>query len=267
MKKYISLFRIRFLMGIQYRAAALAGIATQFMWGFMLIMIYHAFYQTDAAAFPMTMQATVSYIWMQQAFLAMFMPWLTENEIMETIRNGDIAYELCRPISVYKMWFGKEMANRLSRAILRCMPILLAGFILPVPYGIAVPTGVGTFLFFLLALMLGFLVLVSLSTLIYVMQLFLLSPQGLQAICVSVIDFCSGGIIPIPFFPDNIKRVLEILPFGSLQNVPLRVYSGDLAGREMFRAIVVQLIWLLVLTALGEILCRIALRKVRVQGG
>ena len=80
MKKYISLFRIRFLMGIQYRAAALAGIATQFMWGFMLIMIYRAFYQTDAAAFPMTMQATVSYIWMQQAFLAMFMPWLTDRK-------------------------------------------------------------------------------------------------------------------------------------------------------------------------------------------
>lgn len=267
MKKYISLFRIRFLMGLQYRAAALAGIATQFMWGFMLVMIYHAFYRTDAAAFPMTMQATSSYIWMQQAFLAMFMSWLTENEIMETIRNGDIAYELCRPISIYRMWFAREMANRLSRAVLRCMPILMVGAVLPAPYGMAAPAGVEAFLFFLLTLILGFLVMVSLGTLIYVMQLFLLSPQGLQAICVTVIDFCSGGVIPIPFFPDNIRKVLEILPFGSLQNVPLRVYSGDMAGGEMYRAIGIQLIWLLVLVALGEVLCRTALRKVRVQGG
>ena len=37
MKKYLSLLRMRFIAGLQYRAAALAGIATQFAWGFMLI--------------------------------------------------------------------------------------------------------------------------------------------------------------------------------------------------------------------------------------
>lgn len=34
MKKYLSFFRLRFVNGIQYRAAALAGIVTQFAWGF-----------------------------------------------------------------------------------------------------------------------------------------------------------------------------------------------------------------------------------------
>ena len=32
MKKYLSFFRIRFIAGLQYRAAAWAGIATQFAW-------------------------------------------------------------------------------------------------------------------------------------------------------------------------------------------------------------------------------------------
>ena len=35
MKKYLSFFRMRFLMGLQYRAAAAAGVVTQFTWGFM----------------------------------------------------------------------------------------------------------------------------------------------------------------------------------------------------------------------------------------
>lgn len=30
MKKYLSFFRMRFLMGLQYRAAAAAGVVTQF---------------------------------------------------------------------------------------------------------------------------------------------------------------------------------------------------------------------------------------------
>ena len=32
MKKYLSFFRLRFITGLQYRTAALAGIATQFFW-------------------------------------------------------------------------------------------------------------------------------------------------------------------------------------------------------------------------------------------
>ena len=43
MKKYWSFFRIRFLNGLQYRAAAYAGIATQFFWGVMLILMSRAF--------------------------------------------------------------------------------------------------------------------------------------------------------------------------------------------------------------------------------
>lgn len=72
LKKYISFFRLRCVTGLQYRAAALAGISTQFAWGFLIIFAYHAFYRSDPTAFPMTLQATVNYTWIQQAFLAMF---------------------------------------------------------------------------------------------------------------------------------------------------------------------------------------------------
>ena len=72
MKQYISLFRIRFVNGLQYRAAAFAGLVTQFAWGFMEILAFSAFYHADPAAFPMEFQHLVSYIWIQQAFFAIF---------------------------------------------------------------------------------------------------------------------------------------------------------------------------------------------------
>ena len=43
MRKYISVLRIKFLNGLQYRSAALAGMATQFAWGGMLVLLYRAF--------------------------------------------------------------------------------------------------------------------------------------------------------------------------------------------------------------------------------
>ena len=91
LRKYRSLFRIRFNAGIQYRAAALAGITTQFAWGFLNIMLYMTFYRSNAAAFPMTLQAVVTYMWLRQAFLMLFETWGTENAILESITSGGVA--------------------------------------------------------------------------------------------------------------------------------------------------------------------------------
>ena len=47
MTTYFSLLKMRFLNSLQYRAAALAGIATQFGFGFMFISQYLAFYRVN----------------------------------------------------------------------------------------------------------------------------------------------------------------------------------------------------------------------------
>ena len=267
MKKYLSFFRLRFLTGLQYRAAALAGIATQFAWGFLEIMVLKAFYETDPSAYPMTFQASVSYVWLQQAFLAFFATWMLDSELFDMITNGNIAYELCRPVRIYSMMMVRNLANRMSRAVLRCFPILIVAAFLPKPYGIAAPLGPVHFLIFLFAMFLGLFVTVAFFMLVYVLAFYTISPQGLRIVFCSLVEFCSGGVIPLPFFPASILRVLELLPFASMQNVPLRIYGGDIAGEEMVRAIGLQIFWLIAMMALGSFLCRRAERKVALQGG
>ena len=121
MKKYISYFRMWLVMGLQYRAAAFGGIVTQFFWGFMEIAAMHAFHDSNPAAYPMTMEATCSYIWFQQAFIAMLSARIFDSQILDSVRSGDIAYELCRPVSIYSLWFSRSTASRLSAAGLRCI--------------------------------------------------------------------------------------------------------------------------------------------------
>lgn len=267
MKKYLSFFRLRFVMGLQYRVAALAGIVTQFFWGLMEIMIFRAFYRTDASAFPMTLSATSSYIWLQQAFLAFFTAWMMENEIFDSIINGNIAYELCRPVSIYNMWFARSIANRLSRAVLRCFPILIVAAFIPYPYGIAAPASPLSFALFLITLILGLMVMVSFCMLIYILTFFTVSPQGLRILFNSSVEFFSGALIPLPFFPEKVRSVMELLPFASMQNVALRIYSGSMSHSEIEKAIVLQIFWLIVITLVGKILCKTAEKRVTVQGG
>lgn len=267
MKKYFSFFRLRFAMGLQYRVAALAGIATQFAWGFMQIMVFHAFYQTDASAFPMTFSAAVSYVWLQQAFLALTAVWMMENEIFDSIVDGNIAYELCRPVNIYNMWYSRSTANRLSRAVLRCFPVLLVAALTPAPYGMNPPVGPGYFVLFVITLLLGLAVTVSINMLIYMLAFFTISPQGLRIFFMSIMEFFSGAIIPLPFFPDKVRQIMELLPFAAMQNVALRLYSGSLSGDEMRRAVILQVFWLVVVTAAGKLLCRMAEKRITIQGG
>lgn len=267
MKKYLSFFRLRFVTGLQYRAAAASGIATQFIWGFLEILVFHAFYEADPSAFPMSLKAAAAYVWLQQSFLALFATWQMDPEILDAIQTGVVAYELCRPIRIYDLWFTKNTAIRISKAVLRCFPILLVAALLPSSYGLCRPAGWMHGLLFLLSLTLGLLVTVSLCTLIQVLSLLTLSPNGLQIIFSSATEFLSGAILPLPFLPQRLRALMELLPFASMQNVPFRIYSGSMTAMEMTRAILLQAVWLLVLVLGGQLLCRRVVKKIIIQGG
>lgn len=266
-KKYMTFFRMRFFMGLQYRTAAIAGMTTQFFWGTMEILLYHAFYEADAAAFPMSFRALASYIWLQQAFLMLFGSWMFENEIFDAITGGNLAYELCRPVNIYDMWFSRSIARRFSRVCLRCLPILLVAALLPEPYGMTLPVSALHGLLFIVTIMLSTLVVVACTMLIYVLTFYTISPMGLRMVYVCAVDFMCGAIIPLPFLPDGLRRIIELLPFASMQNVPLRVYGGSMSGEEMVLAICLQIFWIVVLIAGGRALCARAMKKVVVQGG
>lgn len=267
MNKYSALFRVRFSASLQYRTAALAGIVTQFAWGFMELLAFSAFYRQDPAAFPMEFSQTVSYIWMQQAFLALFMTWFFEKEIFSAISGGAIAYELVRPMDLYIRWFCQNVATRLAKAVLRCMPILIVAFAVPHPLKISLPANFYQFILFLISAAVGLCVVVAFSMLVYISTFYTLQPLGVRIVAAVLSDFLAGAIVPLPFFPDGVRHVAELLPFAAMQNMPLRIYSGNIYGKDAALGIAFQLFWLSLLILIGRIAMKKALKRVIVQGG
>lgn len=267
MKKYTSFFRLRLVTGLQYRVAALAGLVTQFVWGGLLILAYSAFYRSDPEAFPMSFQATATYIWLQQAFLALFLPWGFENDIFESVRTGGVAYELCRPVSVYNMWFARTVARRVAQAALRCFPVLIVAVLLPAPYGLMLPTDPVQLFWALLSTVLGTLVAAALCQLVYLTAFFTVAIEGVRAISATLSEFLCGQVIPLPFLPDGFRQVVELLPFASTMNAPLRIYAGDIAGATLYRTVGLQAFWLVTLVLLGKLLERAAMKRTVLLGG
>lgn len=267
MKQYLTFFKMRFMAGLQYRVAALAGMSTQIVWGLMEVLLYRAFYLEYPERFPMGLQALVSYIWLQQAFLTLFAIFQWEPELFESVKSGSVAYELVRPVNLYGMWSARTAALRLSRAALRAVPVILLAVLLPAPYGLRLTVSPSVFLLFLLSLVLMVWVVVSLGMLCYSLSFYLVDATGLTTVVAASAEFFSGCIVPLPFFPKGIRMIAELSPFGAMQNVPLRIFGGDIAGPEIFAAMGMQLFWAAVLTTLGYLLMQHGIRRAVIAGG
>lgn len=267
MRAYLSVFRLRLMNGMQYRVAAYAGVATQFFWGFMYLMIFEAFYSSSTTIQPISFSQTVSYIWLKQSFLVFIMLWYRDGELFELITSGNIAYELCRPINLYGFWFSKLIAQRVSGAILRSVPILIIAFILPKPYRISLPPDITTLFIFIISIILGLFVVVAISMFIYISVFVTMSPVGSTLIFAVLGEFFAGLVIPIPFMPVWVQKIVYVFPFHLTCDMPFRIYSGHIPRNDALIGILVQIIWLAILIILGQVSMKKVLKKVIVQGG
>ena len=128
MRKYIAVFKIRFKNQIQYRGAALGGLICQGFFAAILIALYRALY----AAHPdqsIPLSATVSYVWLQQAFFRML--FSNSSDLSDRIISGDIAYDLLRPLGIYRYYFADNLSGRIGTSLIRALPMLLIALLLP----------------------------------------------------------------------------------------------------------------------------------------
>lgn len=266
MKKYWAVFRIRFINSLQYRAVVLGEIGMRVAWSVMEILAFIALYRAGGD-FSMTLSQTVSYLWIKESLIVLFKVVFGDGEIYASIQNGGVAYELARPMDIYWRWFCQSAANRLAFTAVNCVPALALAMLLPAPYGLMPPAGAGAFMLFLLSLMLALCVVVAFAMLMYISMFYTLSHRGLKIIVTAVTTFLSGGVIPLPFFPQTLRTVIRFLPFAGMQNTPLQIYTGGVLGMTAVGEVLLQLFWLAALVLLGRAFMRRALGRVVAQGG
>jgi ABC-2 type transport system permease protein len=267
MRPYLAIFKIWLIAGMQYRAAAWAGVATQFFWGTIQLLVFRAFYESSSAAAPMSLDQLADLIWLRQAFLALVMLWSMDNELLELIASGNVAYELARPLSLYSFWFSRVLAFRIARTTLRCFPIFIVAFLLPGSWGFHLPRDFQAFALFVPSLIIAAFLATALSMVTCLVTFVSLNPNGARLFVGVTGEFLMGAVIPIPFMPPLLQQITALLPFRYTADFPFRVYSGHIAGTEALLGLAAQLFWLMALIGLGLWGFKAALKRLVVQGG
>lgn len=266
MRGYISYFKLQLINALQYRTAALAGIATQFFWGFVLLFIFDAFYKTGNTNQLINFKELVPYIWLNQAFFALIY-FMSEKDITESIKNGSVCYELTKPYNLYIFWYIKLLVKKYAAALLRFMPVILISVILPAPYNLTAPYSIISFILFITTLILGTFVITSIVMIVTVFTFYNYSDDGMTDIMLILFRLLSGLFIPVPFLPDFIQKATYYLPFRLIGDLPFRIYTGNIPQGEAIFSVFLQLFWIIVLVLIGYNMFRNAIKKIYIQGG
>ena len=263
MKAYLSIFRMRRRMETQYRGAVLGGLICQMFFGLILVAIYRAMYAGKPQVLPLSHVTT--YVWLQQAFFRMLLA--SDPELMDKIRTGAIAYDLCRPLHLYGYYYARILAQKLTGSVLRALPMLVFAALLPEGWGLCLPASVPALLAALLALILGLLCVSALENITMGFTMRTLDPRGMQGMLNLLMVTLSGNLLPLTLFPDSWQRVITLLPYAQLLDAPIRLYTGEYALGKAPEVLLIQLVWTCILILLGCAFWNKNQRKLIIQGG
>jgi ABC-2 type transport system permease protein len=271
LRPYLAIVSARFRTMLQYRGAALGGVVTQAFFGMVRIMILEGFYRSSGTPPSLSLTAAVAYIWLGQAAFTM-QPYNLDREVRTMVSTGTLAYELVRPLNLYAFWYCRAVAWRSAPMALRLVPMFLfATLVLPLlglpQWALPAPASPAAGLAWVLTMAGALAVSAAITTLMSISLLWTISGEGIAVLVSSVVALLSGMIIPLPLFPDWAQPLLRALPFGAMMDLPARVYTGHIPLAGAGGVLLTQLLWTLLLVALGSWLLGRAARRLVVQGG
>ena len=90
---------------------------------------------------------------------------------------------------------------------------------------------------------------------------------GIGRFAFGLSQFLSGFMLPLRFFPDWFNHLCALTPFPSMINTVVEVYLGVVKGPDMWLAILTQAGWFLGLALLAQLVMRLGIRTLVIQGG
>ncbi|OIV36643.1 ABC transporter permease [Mangrovactinospora gilvigrisea] len=250
-----------------YRAATIAGVFTNTVFGFIMAYTYLALWNVRPHLGGYTASDALTYVFIGQslfAVVAVFGGGATDDMIGR-IRSGDISVDLYRPVDLQTWWLATDLGRAAFQFLARGIPPTVVGAL---AFHLSLPSDPLVWLAFLLSAFLGLLVSFSVRYLVALSGFWLIDTSGTQAAAGILGMFFSGQLLPLNIFPGALKQIAMLLPWAGMQQLPIDVLlrtTASLGG--LGGVLALQVTWAAVLLALGRLVTATAVRKVVFQGG
>lgn len=263
MRAYLAAARLSFRRYRAYRAANISGLITNGFFGVIRSYVFIALYQNRPVAEGYDLGDALTYVWVTQALIMPLYIWGWQ-EIAVTIRSGSIASDLARPISYFGYWLSQDLGRALYHILYRLLPTVAFGLVL---FRISPPGNPLAWLAFPLALLLAIVISFAFRFMVNVGAFWMTDLRGLYAFALVFVNLLSGFLVPLAFFPGQLRTLVEFLPFAGMVSIPMNVYLGKFTPGGLLGALALQAFWAATMIVAAHALLHRATRKLVVQGG
>src|SRR5258705_8746067 len=122
------------------------------------------------------------------------------------------ATELCGPVDLLALWYGRAIAQRTAPPLLRAAPmVLFAMVLLPLmipEWRLAGPASPGAGLAFAATVVGAIALSAAITTLVHISLMWTLGGDGIVTMNSALVHFLSGMIIPLPLMPVAVQTVI-----------------------------------------------------------
>ena len=266
MRLYLEVARRSFRRHLVYRAAALAGLFTNAVFGVLIASVFTSLYRSrlaedgDTRIADFALAEMLVYIWIGQSLIMVLHLW-GWWEVAQSVRTGDIVADLLKPFDFYTYWLSRDLGRAACHVLTRGLPTLTIGVLLS---DLVLPWSPWRWLAFTVSVTLGVLVGFAFRFMVNVAAFWLLDVRGIGYLAGVAVNFFSGFLIPLTFFPDGLRIAAELLPFRAMVMLPAEIL---LAKRPVAGALGLQLFWAVAMTLVARAVLGRGVRKLTVQGG
>jgi len=185
--------------------------------------------------------------------------------ISREVKDGSIAINLIRPINYEKRMFFESLGNLFYNFII----VFIIGFIVVTILQVRYNGGLDllSMSLYIVSIFIGFLINFYYSYIFGLLSFKITNMWGLTQIMGAISQLLSGALIPIVFFPDWMQGIFNFLPFSSMIYTPSMIYLGKLTNIEIFKAIGIQFLWVIILVAISRYMWRSLIKQLTILGG
>lgn len=260
---YFQIFKTQLIRSMTYKFEVYSNIIMQTIMMLASAFFWKALFLNSNSVGGVDVDTMLVYT-VVSAMISVILSTNVERRITMSVERGSIAIDMMRPVNVFAVFLFEDIGTMVSLIVQNLIPIFVIGTVF---IGLPKPSSGWNFVLFLFSLSLAFWINWLLSSMFGMIAFWAINMDALIQVKKHLVRLLSGSLIPLWFFPDSLRNVLECLPFAYLYQLPLNIYVGHFDTVSLNRGFFIQGMWLVLLTITFFTLQKRVTGKVMIQGG
>lgn len=265
MRQGLALIRGGIMDMLVFRTSMLVSVIGNVIYLIIIYFLWKAIFAsspTDTVN-GMTFYDTMVYLVLAAAIfniLNTYVVW----DIGRSYQSGELVEFLIKPMDYQIYMFFAHAGNCVVSLGTTFLPTLIIVFI--ATRG-TLALGMNLLMFFV-SLFLAMLVSFCVDFFVGTICIYTQSIWGVNAMKEVIVSLLSGATIPLAFFPEKFRMVVDYLPFRAIYHTPLNILTSRTMGMADYgRELGIQLVWVVLTYLASKLFWKYSMKNLTVNGG